>query len=87
MPATIDTDDFNGAPHSTDCQQGWHILVDILAIAELVDSRNLAGFVHRRFVLHANLCLELVLGGKVEMVVQFIVDADDGGYANTRLVA
>ena len=67
-------------------QQGGSVLVDLLAIAELVDGRNLRGLVHRRLVLHAHRGLEVVFQGKVE-IANLVVDSQHGREAYARLVA
>ena len=86
VPACSDANDVDGAVLHTKRQQGRHVLVDILSVAELVDSCNGAGLVDGRLVLHANLRAELILGCKVEFL-QFVVDTHDGRKSQTSLVA
>ena len=85
VPAGIDANNVNRGVLNTDSQQGRHVLVNLLSITELVDGSNLAGLVDSRLILHANLGAELVLGSEVELI-QFVVNANDRGKADTILV-
>ena len=62
VPAHVDAHVIDGFPLRTDGQQGGGILVHLLAVTELIHSSYLAGLIDGRFVLHANLGLELILG-------------------------
>ena len=77
----------NGTPLGTNGQLRGGIFIHLFLISELVDGLYLAGFENGRLVLHANLRLELILGGKVKMLVQLEIDAYDRRNAYARLVA
>ena len=64
---------------------GRRVFINLLAIAELIDGRNLAGLVDGRLILHMHLCPCFVLDGEVEGP-QPIVDANDGSNAHASLV-
>ena len=85
MAADVDAYLFDRTVHHTEGCHSRNVLVHLLAIAELVDGRNFAGLVDGRFVLHANLCSELILGSKIELT-NFVVDTYDRSKTYTRLV-
>ena len=62
------------------------ILINLLTIAELVDSGNLASLVDSRFIQHTDLCLGLVFRGDVK-TTELIVDTNNRSHTHTRLVA
>ncbi|MBR4330129.1 MAG: leukotoxin LktA family filamentous adhesin, partial [Candidatus Riflebacteria bacterium] len=85
MPAHVQTNIVDGAPLGTEDKLCGYVLVDLLAVAELVDGGNLAGLKDRRLVLHADLCLEFILGSEVE-AADLVVGTNDGSDAHRRLV-
>ena len=87
MAAKVDAHLADGRPLGTHSKQCRSILVHLLAVAILVDSLNLVGLEDRRLVFHANLRLKLILSCKVELIVQLVVYANDGGNTHARLVA
>ena len=84
--AEVQTHLIGDVPHGSEGELCRRVLVDALSITEFIDGRYLAGFVDGGLVLHTYLSLGLVLHGEVERT-NAIVNAYDGGYAHTRLVA
>ena len=63
-------------PHRTNSELCRRVFIDFLAITELINCRNLAGFIYSRLVLHVNLSLELILCCQIELS-KTIIDTDN----------